>query len=600
MTDPATPKRARTVDPFASLGRIRDTEGVKVQRWRVVRKLEKLLAQMPHEARDNFAAFVAEVGRDHTGKPMAQTLYSRIYVAALGQTMAEGRHFAHVSPFGMGKSTLARLFMLWRIGNNPQLRTVVIGGSLGGSEDNVSLCRSILLSKHFQRVFPEVRPDYERSQSKTATANEKRDGRGWRKDAWFLECDGQRKDPTMSSVAAVPQREDMRVDLLLADDIITESTANSAASRDTIERAFWATWIEGRLSNGGQCIYLQNLRRQDDLAHKLRDDSRFCSVWVGIRQDFSAAFCRLWNPSEATVAAIEAIDPEAIQRVDPAGTADVEFEFPMPTGDKFAPEHLRAINASVLRRVYFLEPGDPGDALLPQFMLAAKEGRFTPGLPGRPWGFTNRGAGVFMPPDGGSLENAGVDVVGGLDWSAGKRRGKALTFVGRHRATGKMTPLYHTRIKGSMVDLCRVLDSLWAMGFRWQVLVCEANALQMDLNQAMRDTGSTVWRHTILDFTTTGNKADPIRGLPLIGTMLETQAFLWPAEAKTVSQDWALLESELCDTTADQVTQRNQTPDGLMSLWFVLRHLTSTVGSGKGERIRTAAPSPTAGKYGNF
>ena len=99
----------------------------------------------------------------------------------------------------------------------------------------------------------------------------------------------------MQAIAAIPKGEAVRVDILLADDIVTESTCEGAV-HERIVKAFHSTWIEGRLSNGGWCIYQQNVRRKGDLAHQLRTSPKFTSVWIALDSSCEALTVRVWNP----------------------------------------------------------------------------------------------------------------------------------------------------------------------------------------------------------------------------------------------------------------------------------------------------------------
>ena len=197
--------------------------------------------------------------------------------------------------------------------------------------------------------------------------------------------------------------------------------------------------------------------------------------------------------------------------------------------------------------------------------------------------------------------HAGLDVLGGLDWSGKNRRGKALTLVARQRATGKITPIYHQRIKGTLSDVVALFGKLWQVGVRWQFMLLEDNGVQVELNEVIRAGAPAQWRHTIKDFKTLpGAKLDPVRGLSVIGTMLETGGFLWPAGATSVSGDWAMLEAELTDTTIEQVSTPGKTPDGLMSLWFPMHHLTQTPAAASKEPLRPVPASPSAGRHGGY
>jgi hypothetical protein len=592
------PPRLREIAQPAKPGMPRISHASSIVR-RAIREAKRRAAPV----RNEFLSFLAEAGRDDKDAPLDM---SDPYIRLVGTLMpicrAQGRHFAHVTPPGLGKSTLARQFFVFEIGRNNQLRTVTISGDETAACDSVSLCRQIVLSASFKKIFPEARPDYQRSRNAQLIKSEGsvRDERGWRRDGWFLQAAGQRKDPTMAAVAAMPKREDIRADMLLADDIVTERIANSAADRKAVERAFWNTWLEGRLSNGGWCCYLQNMRVKGDLAHQLRDDPRFCSLWIGVTEDCEHLFVRVWNPPTAgTCPPFD--DPAAFDMTetdpDPLSKPDREFLMPLPRRASWRKEVLMARSPVAFRQLYRLQAFEPTDLMFPHFMAAHIGG----GHPGATIGCSWSGTLPALPPH----RRGSIRMSVGLDWSSGKRRGKALTMLGLDGNSGLITPLVHQRILGSPQDVIDVLERLWGAGLCWEVLMAESNAIQDELNNALRILGKgRDWIGTIKDFATvTGAKLNIEHGLPALDVEFETGKFVWPENASRISTDWALLENEMAELTRLQASTPGQMPDGPMTVWFAyrgLRRRPGFVSVGPGEKTKSIPVGSRSGPLGRF
>lgn len=509
------------------------------------------------ESRRNFGAFVGHVGTDENGRPLPRGFATD----AIGRTLAAchkaGRHVAIVAPPGLGKSVLGRLFLVWLIGRNPSRRVVAIQADEGAAIDTVSLCRSIVVSTAYRDVFPEVIPD---------SHGDRESLRGWAKSAWFLKrpTGAQAKDPTMVAVSATPRREDLRADVLLADDIITERIASSKAESDRVVSSFFNTWLEGRLSNGGWCLYLANLRRRGDLSHTLRDDPRFCSLWIGVVPELDGLFARLWNPPDGLGEDLARDDATLIEA--PGDGAEVEFTAPLPRRAGWSANELASRNPAALRQLYRLIAVSPDDAVFPSFAGSRRDATAAALL-----GLTTTPAGAPVPDDQTLL-------AAGLDWSSGKRHGKALTLVAR-KGNGPVVPVFHTRIGGSVSAVVERLDALWASGLRWSVLMAESNATQDELNEAVRLLASgSPWQHTVVDFlTVAGAKGDLTNGLPGLDVRMQTGGFLFPT-----AEGWRGLEDELTTFDRASLGRPGKTPDGIMSLWFAVRgldRLTATTAS---------------------
>lgn len=574
---------AKLADPFESLASFADDLAAK----------QATKGDTSHPGRSDFAEYLRAVARDDVGNALPVDDFTRILASTLEHCGARGQYVACATPPGLGKSVIGRQFFAWEIGRNVKLRTVVIGGDETSAENNVKFCRDVILSKRYRRVFPEAIPDFERSK----TAGGAQASRGWRADQFYLVAEGDRKDPTMAAVAKSPQREDMRVDMLLADDIVGGRISKSPAETKSVEDAFWGTWIEGRLSNGGWCLYLQNIRAKNDLAHKLRDDPRFCSLWIHVDVDCSAMRVRLWNaPDDLPI--LE--DPASFGLTPVDSSAEFgshhEFEMALPVRinhkngrNGYEPETLRARNPAQLRTLWQGRAANPEDLMFPHFA----QRRVVDSTPAAIFGFGDSG-GI---PTMNYLHMMRYAIAGGLDWSGGKRRGKALTFIARDRNTGRVAPIYHKRFAGDITVVAAEMEKLWAAGMRWTALYAESNAVQDELNAALRAMGlGSAWAGTIIDFQTTSGKWDMEHGLPEIDVLFRSGTHVWPGDTGG-DRDWKRMESDFAGMVVDQA---KMTPDSVMSYWFAHRALVECAGANGAPKTERVGYSKAKSKYAGF
>jgi hypothetical protein len=532
-------------------------------------------AEAAKAARQSFAEFCMRVGRDESDRPLnMDSADLQVIVSVLEECYAQRRHVSIITPPGRGKSTLASLFFLWRIGHDQTLRTVVISGDESGAADRVALCRKTLLLPDYRDIFPSVRPDYERSRVRGARRMGRtiRDDQGWRRDGWFLRAAGQRKDPTMAAIAAVPDREDIRVDMLLADDIITEEIAQSAAKRQRVTNAFWNTWIEGRLANGGWCCYLQNIRSKQDLAHALRGDRRFASVWIGLNDDDRSMFVRIWNPPPRLSLLERPADFSATLL--PASAAPIigaphaELTIPPPNHPEWTPDKLALKNPVAKKKLYRLQASEAGDLMFPAWKDRAQQ----PCRAHELLGLTLRNG----LPYAESEALARLTFIGGLDLASLKRRGTVLWIVAQDAAR-KIYPVELHVGKYSDLELVDLLEAIWRRGIRFKSVKVENNALQDRVSKTLEGEAQRRgldWWGRLEAFHTGANKMHPEFGLPGINTMLHNKQIVWPAAEATSDSpragDWQTFEAAMADLPA--ALDRSATPDEIMAFWFAIEN----------------------------
>lgn len=517
------------------------------------------------DAKHDALSFLQYVMTDDLGKPIVVDTFTRIFVQAWADCMKQNRHLSFTAPPGLGKSSLARLLMLHSIGKANHLRTVITSANKSDATNAVNLCRGIVMSQPFRDVFPGVEPDVEKST----------DAKGWKQNEWYLRTQGQRKDPTMRSWASMPTGESIRVDLLLADDIVGQKTFEGA-THERIVKAFHSTWIEGRLSNGGWCCYLQNVRGSDDLLHRLRHSPKFCSVWVGVTTDLERMFVKVWNPprrfalrDNAEKFGLTVVDADIEQ-----DAACFQAEFALPKrDDNWTKERLQQIEPNARLSMYQLVGTRSDDLMFKHWHSRRKENMTAAQLIG-----VKESNGLCILND---LDRHRLIITAGLDISGENRRGTAFWILAQDR-NGNKYPLEHWVIKGDIEQAVNLIDDAWQRGLHFALLQVETNGVQSAIKNVIKTLArynSYQWVGRVVPFHTGSNKFDVHLGLPALDVEFSTQTIVWPEKMaqlghrtgdtqamKEIGNQWLDFEIQIARLTRDAT--KHTTPDGVMSFWF--------------------------------
>lgn len=509
-------------------------------------------------------AFVKYVMQDEAGKPVQLDTFTRFYIRVFELLRAHNRHASIITPPGLGKSSLARVLFVRAVGAQPNLRTVVTAADVGVATNSVTLCREIVTSQQFIDVYPSVRPDYERS----------KDARGWRMSQWFLRTPGQRSDPTMQAVAEVPKGEAIRVDMLLADDMVTEATCEGAV-HEKIVNAFFKTWVEGRLSNGGWCCYQQNVRRKGDLAHRLIQHPKFTSVWIGLTDECDRLFVKVWNPPAAWGQFLQTHDLEGLteETVGP-GEGDyppaLMYTMPLPNRKGWTPERLLLIDLASRLQLYHLNAGDPAGLMMPHFLTRRGEPRTVSDL------MELEGGEVGGLPVMTDRDRLRYVMTMGVDLGPESRDGAMSITVGAKDVHGVRYPVEVDSGRWTLGALISRIDQSWRRGIRPSLILVENNGLQSVIVRAMQDMTANghafEWAHLVVGHHTGAQKWSPQIGLPALDVLFEQGVYRWPNAESTRSalghsQRWMNLEMHLSQLTKQSA--RASTPDDVMSFWFM-------------------------------
>jgi len=550
-------------------------------------------------ARHDLAALMEFAGQDETGAPLAHNGYTRLLSSILQHCYTIGRHVSHVAPQGLGKSTVARWLALHALGNKPETRCVAISGEADVAEASVNLCREIIMTDRFRAVFPLVVPDAERSQYEPRRGSVRR---GWRQDMFFLRTDGQSPDPAMAAVATRGRAENRRVDLLLADDVMTQVNAESQKIRESYCRTIKQKWLNGRLKLSGTMIAIQNCWHEEDLAHLLLRDERVTSIWIGVTPDCETMFVRIKNPPrDKPLPCLEYPEAFGLESVPISSFADVwqqgdcaEFEMPLPAN---VPEYSRA-------ELRWFARNDPANFTLSCGLVALSDAdRMV-----QHWSERHTPAATVADLLGLEREHNGLPVFSeldlqryilayGIDLSSMRKAGTGFWVVAKN-GEGIIFPVYHARGVWDIERLVAEIEFAYStLNLRPAAIVCETNAVQDQIERVVkvlaRQRDYDWWRF-VVPHITGRKKSDPQLGLPGINALITNHALHWPRDESkrkyAHAENWRLFEAEV--SNCPRMIDRGQTPDGLMMFWQALQYLQDKVGRpGRRKSMVRVAPA---------
>lgn len=212
--------------------------------------LDKARAMRAALAREDINEFVEFVMRDEkTNEPITQAAHHEEF-QRLATEHARLIVWGHVESGKTLQLAIARV--LWELGRNPNLRIVVVSATL---DQSVKLVRAIQAyiehSPELREVFPNLLP-----------------GPIWTSQKLTVKRTSRAKDPSLVASPVTGRILGARVDLLILDDVVTWTIANSPAQRRDL-----STWLHGtatgRLTDGARVWVLGNAFHPEDLLHEL-------------------------------------------------------------------------------------------------------------------------------------------------------------------------------------------------------------------------------------------------------------------------------------------------------------------------------------------
>lgn len=524
-------------------------------------------------ARDSLKSFVYIIGRDQHGHSLRRDPLTDLICDSIQFCHERRVNLSKIAPFAIGKSTLARLACAWLVGKRRDANQVWISAEMAASEKNSSVVRDIIDLPRYRTIFPEVAPDRRRD----TIGETKVSGRGWARSRWYIQGKGQAADPTCEAVACMPLGEARRTNILFADDLMTNKTMETPSIEESICGAFFNTWVEGRCAQDGWILAMQNCWNKTDLAHRLLDDAKFCSLWIGVSADCERLFVRIWNAPEG-FPLIESPKAYSAEPVEPHAGAEFEVFMPLPDAPNYKPENLRKVRSDIFTRAFRLVASSQADFMFPAWPSRASAGRTAADqircdeVNGR----------VFVPQSrrGALLFGAGMDI------SSEKRPGDVIWIAALDNQR-RIMPVEVHKGNFSASEVVAVLNDAWNRGLCFLRFLVENNATQDKFVTEVRKAGAqgAEWIGRVQPFQTGKNKADEVMGLPALNAEIESGAILWPSgessrEDAAHAFAWRATESGFAECR--RFPKRGETPDEVMAFWFARRALEGFAAPGVG------------------
>jgi hypothetical protein len=167
-----------------------------------------------------------------------------------------------------------------------------------------------------------------------------------------------------------------------------------------------------------------------------------------------------------------------------------------------------------------------------------------------------------------------------LDFSGMGRAGDTLFLMGRHR-NGTWTVIEPNYGNFTADKRIQMIDDMEDRGFRIAFVRAETNAVQSQIVEELKVQASKpagrrqrFWASRIQSHHTGGNKNDPSTGVAPIDLEIQNRNFIFPdyhCQRNTGyhRENFIRLRDEM--TNCPRFPKANQTPDGVMSLWFGYR-----------------------------
>jgi hypothetical protein len=209
-------------------------------------------------ARNDPTAFIPYVLRhEETHQPIMMAPFHREW-----QTLACHKdRLVVISSVNLGKTQQLSVGRpLWEIGNNPNLRVVVVSNTNDQAKKIVSLAKQYVTeSDEYHKVFPEI----------------VRDPNGpWTDNIFQVKRKSKAKDPTFQAIGLFTSIMGARIDRLYIDD-----PEDFESTRTSYQRQKTYDWIMktliGRLTPDARVILVTNAWHPDDFGHRLAKNKRY-------------------------------------------------------------------------------------------------------------------------------------------------------------------------------------------------------------------------------------------------------------------------------------------------------------------------------------
>ncbi len=185
--------------------------------------------------------------------------------------------------------------ILFELGNNPELRTVIISGTASmATKIGSSIKQTIEESDELHEVFPGLEPS----------------GRKWTENAFTVRRRSRAKDPSVQCTGLYGMIYGARIDRLVLDDVLRWENVQTLADRVNAERWLLST-LWGRLTKRAKVWWLGNAWHPEDAMHNIAKNPRWHAKRYPVLDDKGRS---VW-PEQWSMERIEAfkIDPGPLE-----------------------------------------------------------------------------------------------------------------------------------------------------------------------------------------------------------------------------------------------------------------------------------------------
>ena len=165
---------------------------------------------------------------------------------------------------GQAKSTLAALYIIWRLGQDPSTRTLIVSGAGTQADDIAILIVRIIMD---WSILCWLRPDVSNGDR---DSTKRFDVHGSLK--------GIDKSASITSVGITASMTGKRADIILADDVETPQNSNTQPMRETLARL---TTEFAAICITGEIMYLGTPQTKDSVYKNLPQRGYTVRVWTG-------------------------------------------------------------------------------------------------------------------------------------------------------------------------------------------------------------------------------------------------------------------------------------------------------------------------------
>lgn len=245
-------------------------------------------------ARQSLRHFVEYVFRTEGGDTVEAADHQIAWEEHIRYCWNIGKFCGIVSPMTFAKTAwIAIALPLWLIGKNPNLRIMIVSSAEDVAAKRLQdIQRYIENSPEYHEVFPEVRPDYTRQWNNQA-ANVIRYG----KDGGFVGS----IDHSISAFGYTAKAGNgARADVIIFDDVASESNSSSEAQRNELMRLVTNQWLTRTskiavkdtsgnvLCNYSMVVFIGTRYHQSDIYSQLLFNNQmgYCSLVQAVSSDF--------------------------------------------------------------------------------------------------------------------------------------------------------------------------------------------------------------------------------------------------------------------------------------------------------------------------